>query len=112
VASDIDRQGRAYAQLPFGLERAIVEVQAPFLDLETVIQALAPGSGPQQAMPKPPPTQPADKPTDTPTERQQAVLDLWDVGERSESVIASQVYGEGGRQVELVRKTLKKFGRM
>jgi hypothetical protein len=48
-----------------------------------------------------------------PTEKQQAVLDLWDAGERSESAIAHQVYHtDGGRQIELVHKTLQKFGRV
>jgi hypothetical protein len=48
-----------------------------------------------------------------PTEKQQAVLDLWDAGERSEYAIAHQVYhSDGGRQIELVHKTLHKFGRI
>lgn len=48
-----------------------------------------------------------------PTEKQQAVLDIWDTGERSESAIAHQVYHtDGGRQIELVHKTLHKFGRL
>jgi hypothetical protein len=48
-----------------------------------------------------------------PTEKQQAVLGLWDAGERSESAIALRVYRTaGGRQIELVKRTLQKFGRI
>jgi hypothetical protein len=48
-----------------------------------------------------------------PTEKQQAVLDLWDAGEGSVSAIALRVYRtDGGRQIELVQKTLRKFGRV
>jgi GTPase SAR1 family protein len=48
-----------------------------------------------------------------PTGKQQKIIDLWDAGEHALSAIAREVYDDGGgRQCELVRKTLEKFGRI
>jgi DNA segregation ATPase FtsK/SpoIIIE-like protein len=39
-ATEIELQGRAFASLPFGLEKDVVEIQTPYLALETVVQTL------------------------------------------------------------------------
>jgi hypothetical protein len=48
AASEIDLQGRAFAKLPFGIEKSLIELQAPYLNLETVLQAAPDSGGPQQ----------------------------------------------------------------
>jgi hypothetical protein len=46
------------------------------------------------------------------TEKQQAILEAYDNGMQDYRTIAKNVYGEtGGRQLELVKKTLVRFGR-
>lgn len=96
--------GRAVIELP-GIPPTVI--QTPYIDKRQVRALLRPANQP----PAPPPElvpEPAE-----PTEKQQQILELWDIGERRESVIANQVYDDGGgRQCELVRKTLEKFGRI
>jgi hypothetical protein len=96
--------GRAMISLP-GLPLTVV--QTPYIDKQQVRALLRPASTP----PAPPPE--LEPEPDTPTDKQQQTLDLWDAGERREYIIAGQVYSDGGgRQCELVRKTLEKFGRI
>ncbi len=95
--------GRAVIDLP-GLPQTIV--QTPYIDKRELRFLLRPAS----ALPAPPPEFVPEP--DPPTGKQRAVLDLWDDGERDEGAIARAVYGPGGRQEELVRTTLEKFGRI
>jgi hypothetical protein len=98
AASEIDLQGRAFAKLPFGLEKSIVEVQAPYLDLDNVLQATANGRGPQQEFPTPGPDPIALE-----------VLALSKKG-RSVSAIAREIFkGDGGNQIKKVRAILAQF---
>jgi len=100
--------GRAVIELP-GQPPAVV--QTLFLDRREARALLRPG-----ALPSPPPAWTVENPEPeqpAPTGKQQQALELWDGGERSEAAIARQVYGDsGGRQIELVRRSLEKFGRI
>jgi len=98
--------GRAVIELP-GLPPTVI--QTPYIDKRQVRALLRPASTP----PVPPPE--LEPELDMPTPKQQKILELWDAGERALSVIASHedVYNDGGgRQCELVRKTLEKFNRI
>lgn len=95
--------GRAIIDLP-GLPQTLV--QTPYIDKRELRFLLRPANTPPQ---QPPAWEPEP---DSPTGKQRAVLDLWDDGERDEGAIARLVYGDGGRQVNLVRTTLEKFGRI
>jgi hypothetical protein len=96
--------GRAVIELP-GLPPTVV--QTPFIDKRQVRALLRPANTP----PTPPPELEPEQ--DTPTENQRRTLELWDSGERNIGFIARSSYdGTGGRQEELVRKTLEKFGRI
>jgi DNA segregation ATPase FtsK/SpoIIIE-like protein len=98
AASEIDLQGRAFAKLPFGIEKSIIEVQAPYLDLDTVLQATRDGSGPQQEIP-----------TLQPDPIAAQVLELSKTGQ-SVSAIAREVFkGDGGNQIKKVRAILEQF---
>jgi DNA segregation ATPase FtsK/SpoIIIE-like protein len=99
--------GRAVIDLP-GSPMTIV--QTPYIDKREVRALLRPASAPPAA---PPPLPLGEGQGEGfPTDKQRAVLDLWDDGERDEGFIARAVYGEGGRQLGLVRATLEKFNRI
>lgn len=109
-ASEIELQGRAYAQLPFGIEREIVEVQTPLLELE---QAASPPIGaieggltvPEHTGPQPIP----DLPPPVPDTDESRVMELHSNGE-SRSAIAREVFKhDGGNQLKLVDEILKKY---
>lgn len=95
--------GRAVVDVP-GLSPTVV--QTPYIHKRELRSLLRPASA---APPAPEPWQPEPDP---PTDKQRAVLDLWDDGEQDLGAIARLVYGDGGRQVNLVRTTLEKFGRI
>jgi hypothetical protein len=98
AASKIDLQGRAFAKLPFGIEKSLIELQAPYLDLETVLQTVSDGSGPQQDIPTPLPDPVAIR-----------VLELRKQGQ-SVSAIAREVFkGDGGNQIKKVKAILEQF---
>jgi hypothetical protein len=92
AASEIELQGRAYAKLPFGIEKSLIEMQAPYLDLDTVLQSINAGNGPQQDMPPPQ--------LDPDTKRVAELVEQnW-----SDSAIAREVFGtDGGNQIKKVR---------
>lgn len=95
--------GRAVVDVP-GLSPAVV--QTPFIPKRELRSLLKPAG----QSPAPPAMEPE---LIKPTDKQQVALNLWDSGERSASAIAFQVYNDaGGRQIELVNKTLRKFGRI
>jgi DNA segregation ATPase FtsK/SpoIIIE-like protein len=94
--------GRAVVDVP-GLSPAVV--QTPYIPKRELRSLLKPAGQVPPPVFEPEVTKPTDK--------QQATLNIWDRGERSASAIASQVYNDaGGRQIELVNKTLRKFGRI
>lgn len=96
--------GRAVIELP-GIPPTVV--QTPYIDKRQVRALLRPASQPPASPPELVP-EPAE-----PTGKQEQILRLWDLGDRALSTIAGQVYGDGGgRQCELVRRTLEKFGRL
>lgn len=95
--------GRAVIDLP-GLPPTVV--QTPYIHKRELRDLLRPAS----QLPAPPREWVIEP--DEPTDKQQAVLDLWDAGELNERLIAGVVYGPGGRQEELVRRTLEKFCRI
>jgi hypothetical protein len=88
----------AFAKLPFGIEKSLIELQAPYLDLETVLQTVSDGSGPQQDIPTPLPDPVAIR-----------VLELREQGQ-SVSAIAREVFkGDGGNQIKKVKAILEQF---
>jgi hypothetical protein len=98
AASEIDLQGRAFAKLPFGIEKSLIELQAPYLNLETVLQAAPDSGGPQQDIPVPQPDPVAVR-----------VLELSEQGQ-SVSAIAREVFkGDGGNQIKKVKAILDHF---
>lgn len=116
-AVEIEHQGRAKVLLPFGLANEILEVQTPYLSLETVAYNLTATGPATVAMPAPLESLKMDL---QPTEKQEKILRLWD-SSNFEGVdigsitgkIAIDAYGsDGGRQRELVEKTLVKFDKI
>lgn len=119
-AVEIERQGRAKVLLPFSLASGVLTLQTPYLALETVAYNLT-GTGPVTVeMPTAPERDHSSIREDLPSEKQEKILKLWDAG-NFEGVdigsitgkIAIDAYGsDGGRQRELVEKTLAKFDRI
>ncbi|GIK36604.1 MAG: hypothetical protein BroJett011_04370 [Chloroflexota bacterium] len=99
--------GRAVVDVP-GLPPTVV--QTPYIHKRELRSLL----GQTGARPSPPPPLGEGLGVGAePTAYQRHTLALWEDGERALSAIARQVYGDGGgRQVELVRTTLEKFGRI
>lgn len=105
-AVQITIPGRAYFALPFGMSKDVVEIQTPYIDPATALRLLPSGTAP--------PTRPRTSAAIAiPTETEARVLTGWDAGERRLSIIAEAVYGnKGGKQVEFVRETLRRWGRV
>jgi hypothetical protein len=98
-ATEIELQGRAYATLPFGLEKDIVELQTPYLTLETVVQTL-----PQTEQPMA-----VTWPQPQPTEQEQTILDLYQEG-ASHAQICKQVWGyKSSNKYPEIDAVLEKF---
>lgn len=104
-AIELTRPGQAYARIP-GMPD-LIELQAPdpggLIETVPMLERPAPALKEIPALVSEP---------DPPTDKQRSVLDLWDDGEQDLGAIARLVYGDGGRQVNLVRTTLEKFGRI
>lgn len=119
-AVEIEQQGRAKVLLPFGLANEILEVQTPFLALETAAYNLTRGGPATVEMPIAPKLdQSPIKDLPKPTEKQERILKLWDASTLEGDLasvmgkIAQDVYADpGGRQRELVERTLRKFDRI
>ena len=114
--------GRALASLPFGMSAGAVEVQTPYLDSGSAIEALKQHQPPvaTTSATRPVPDvnsislmPDACKPAPKPTAKQARILELWDSGTVDKKTISRQVYGRiGGAQYRLIEATLTKFGRI
>lgn len=94
--------GRAVVELP-GMQLATI--QTPYTDKRWVRSILRPG-----AMPAAPLV--VEMPGNL-TDKQRATLAAFDNGETQTAAIARAVYGEaGGKQIDLVERTLRKAGRV
>ena len=114
--------GRALASLPFGMGQGAVEIQTPYINAGTALQAIEQfesqgalaGGGPERPIPDLDQLLPGteDEPLPPPTLKQAKILHLWDNGILDKETISRQVYGRvGGRQYELIDAALAKFGR-
>jgi hypothetical protein len=118
-AIKITTPGRALASLPFGMSAGAVEIQTPYLETATVLEALGGAELAAAGPARPIPALETDEPEPSgnngfqPTAKQAQVLELWDKGILDKKSISRQVYGRvGGSQYQLIEATLSKFGRI
>jgi hypothetical protein len=103
-----------------------VELQTPYLDAATTLQALAssntgggvPACDQAAEVFHPAAVQPAAavapaSSDQQPTPKQAQILELWDRGLTDKKALSQQVYGRvGGMQYRLIEETLARFGRL
>jgi hypothetical protein len=113
LAAHIEQQGRAFVHLPFGLASRVIEIQTPYLSLETAASVLPRGLGPSNSTI--PTLAEASTANEKLTDRQAKILKLWDDGIRVKKSICEQVYGAGktgGKYYQLVDKVLTEHNRI
>lgn len=126
AAAEIRIQGRAYVAMPFSVDQKVLEIQAPYLDLNTTIELLQdvfPGqdkSGPEKLM-MPlvvdgaalPVEEAGTAVTAEVTDKGAKVIEYYDLGLRGKDLLET-AYGPGctgGRYYQLANKVLLANGR-